>query len=116
MTVAIPADVVFGVEIGEDFIAQEARVEVDAITDKLTGLLDGMEARVLKDDLWKALGRPDAAGRSQRDMNALTMCVQQMGWKDDHQRHPNYDSRRRPCYSKNSDEWLTFDARDFVKL
>lgn len=92
--------------------AQEARVEVDAIKEQLTELLEGVTGRVRKDDLWAVLGSKNALDRSQRTMNDLTAAMRDLGWVPERQRHPDL-KRRAACYSKGADQWLKWSGNEF---
>ena len=85
--------------------AQDARVEVDPIKEQLTDMLEGVTGRILKEDLWLAIGRPHAASRTQREKNQLTAAMRELGWEP---RKPWHRKKRRecPCYAKGSSNWL----------
>jgi predicted P-loop ATPase len=89
---------------------QSASVELDPITERLTEVLEGLSGRVLKEDLWLAVGRHHAANRTQREKNSLTAAMREQGWKAE--RHRYKKGRKRECYAKGSDRWLDWDAGD----
>lgn len=84
--------------------AQAARALPDAIRERLSDLLDGFQGWVAKEDLWTALGRPDAAARKQTEQNALADAMRELGWVPSRQRRggkPLY------CFTKGTaNEWL----------
>jgi predicted P-loop ATPase len=91
--------------------AQEARVEVDPIKEQLTNMLDGVTGRILKNDLWLAIGRRHAASRTQREKNQLTAAMRELSFAAEKQWHGK-KQRRCECYAKGSNRWLELTADD----
>ena len=69
--------------------AQEARLVVDAISERLRELLgDVPGGRIAKEEIWRALGLADAGRRSQSAMNSAHGAMRKMGWDASRQRRP----------------------------
>lgn len=66
---------------GDAAAAQASRVLLDPVSERLTELLADQHGYVTKEEVWKALGRPTASGRTQPEMNALTSTMEMLGWK-----------------------------------
>ena len=73
---------------GDAAAAQASRVLLDPVSERLTELLADQHGYVTKEDVWKALGRPTAAGRTQAEANALASTMEMLGWKGWRRRSP----------------------------
>lgn len=98
--------------------AQEARLVVDPIAERLRELLGDIQGgRIDKEDIWRALGMPDAGKRSQPAMNSITATMRKLGWTAARQRHPKH-KKRRACYEKvvpgMATEWLCLADGEFA--
>ena len=97
--------------------AQEARRVIGAFEERLGELVDGVTGIVIKETLWGALGRPDAAQRTQTEMNSLTETMRRLGWKPDRIR-PQGNKDKVPVYVKAgpglAPEWLVLHEGKFM--
>jgi hypothetical protein len=65
---------------------QEKRVAVDPLVEALDDAFGDMLGRVLVEDVWTLIGKPDPAQRKQWDKTALGQAMRQLGWKKEHLR------------------------------
>ncbi|NSL72458.1 hypothetical protein C6Y62_11625 [Hyphomicrobium sulfonivorans] len=97
--------------------AQAARLVVDPWREQIEDLLEGIEAgRILKDDIWGAVGGREAA-RTQVQANTITATMKALGWEASRHRHPVRKTRVH-CYIKNPTyaPWLYLNGHEFKIL
>src|SRR5439155_19840343 len=96
--------------------AQQARMVVSPFEERATELVGDASGYIAKEDLWVALGRPDAATRTQKEMNELTAVMKNLGWKSNPKRRGGSDPI--PTYEKLvmglQPEWLVQYGGKFI--
>jgi predicted P-loop ATPase len=82
---------------------QEKRVAVDPLVEALDDAFGDMLGRVLVEDVWTLIGKPDPAQRKQWDKTALGQAMRQLGWKKEHLRkkeHFTKESKKKYFYTR----------------
>ena len=83
---------------------QEAHREVTPWEEKITEMVGDAEGKIVKNDLWEALGVSEPERQNQRLANSMTDAMRRLGWEVDRQRRKGLLTY---CYKKGErDEWL----------
>jgi hypothetical protein len=100
----------------EAAMAQDQRLVIGPIEERLSDLIGDLTGRVAKDTLWRMLGRKNAADRTLSEANIMTEAMKRLGWTPEQQRDPSDSGKRKECYSKlvpgEEPQWLQASGSD----